>query len=70
MFETLTALFVLTVALSLLQLNVVETKKVLLAKNQEVDYYLAQRMLRESDASSVLVHDRTYTPTTKLGQEP
>ncbi|GED79951.1 MULTISPECIES: type IV pilus modification PilV family protein [Amylolactobacillus] len=59
--ETMTALVVLTIGIGFLELNIAQTKQILLAQNQRVDVYLAARMMRLGRLESVTVHDREYT---------
>lgn len=57
--ESMTALFVSILGLSLFVLTIAESQKTVKRMEKRTDYELAQHMMRENHLAKIIIHDQT-----------
>lgn len=65
MLESMTALIIAILGLSLFTLLICENKKVEKEMERKTDYELAQHMMRKNKLDEVIIHDHEYSKEEK-----
>lgn len=63
--ESLTALVIAIIGLSLFTLLICENKKVEKEMERKTDYEMAQHIMRKTDLKEVIIHDQLYERNAK-----